>query len=137
MSVRAPSIAAAIWLQKDMRSPSGGKAHHRGGTQIGKAPPSPEMTISGLTRGRLVGENDVAKQSYSPALPDVRPAPQAGCFVSRLYVSCESQITLRHRAFRTVAIAPSSIMPLDIQQSCPGLLLVTLAAIPNWCSRLE
>ncbi len=44
----------------------------------------------------------------SPALPDVRPAPQAGCFVSRLDVSYESQITLRHRAFGTVALAPSS-----------------------------
>jgi hypothetical protein len=66
------------------------------------------MTISGLTRGRLVGENDVAKQSSSPALPDVQPAPQAGCFVSRLSISCESQIALRHRAFGTVAMAPSS-----------------------------
>jgi hypothetical protein len=48
-------------LQKDMRSPSGGKARLRGGTQVGKAPPSPEMTISGLTRGRLVGEDQIAK----------------------------------------------------------------------------
>src|SRR5215211_4988545 len=45
----------------------------------------------------------------SPALPDVRPAPQAGCFVSRLSASKDSaQITLRHRAFRTVAVPPSS-----------------------------
>jgi hypothetical protein len=45
----------------------------------------------------------------SPALPDVRPAPQAGCFVSRLKLSKDSaQSDLRHRAFRTVAIAPSS-----------------------------
>ena len=55
MSVRAPSIAAAIWSQKDMRSPSGGKARRRGGTQVGKAPPSPEMTISGLTESGLSG----------------------------------------------------------------------------------
>src|SRR3954471_17068478 len=34
VSVRAPSIAAAIWLQKDMRSPSGGEARHRGGTHV-------------------------------------------------------------------------------------------------------
>ena len=58
----------------------------------------------------------------SPALPDVRPAPQAGCFVSRLDVSCESQIALRHRAFRTVALAPSSALanrpPTD---GSPGL----------------
>src|SRR3954454_23081373 len=97
-----------------MRSPSGGEARHRGGTHIGKAPPSPEMLIFGLTRGRLVGENDVGKQSSSPALPDVRPAPQAGCFVSRLKLSKDSaQIALRHRAFGTVAAAPSSTMPLD------------------------
>src|SRR4051812_34448314 len=38
----------------------------------------------------------------------LRPAPSAGCFVSRLNVSSESQITLHHRAFRTVAAAPSS-----------------------------
>ena len=78
-------------------------------TQVGKAPPSPEMTISGLTRGQVFGEDDDANQSPSPALPDVRPAPQAGCFVSRLKLSKDSaQSDLRHRAFRTVAIAPSS-----------------------------
>src|SRR4051794_16517411 len=45
----------------------------------------------------------------APALPDVRPAPQAGCFVSGLKLSKDSaQSDLRHRAFRTVAIAPSS-----------------------------
>ena len=45
----------------------------------------------------------------TPALPDVRPAPQAGCFVSGLKLSKDSaQSDLRHRAFRTVAIAPSS-----------------------------
>ena len=51
----------------------------------------------------------IAKSMISPALPDVRPAPQAGCFVSRLDVSKDSaQITLRHRVFGTVAGAPSS-----------------------------
>src|SRR3954451_8373908 len=94
-----------------MRSPSGGEARRRGGKQVGNAPPSPEMTISGLTRGRLVGDDDVAKHFISPALPHVRPAPQAGCFVSRLSASKDSaQITLRHRAFRTVAVAPSSTL---------------------------
>src|SRR4051794_8023274 len=35
-------------------------------------------------------------KSSSPALPDVRPAPQAGCFVSGLKLSKDSaQITLR------------------------------------------
>src|SRR3954468_11735117 len=91
-----------------MRSPPGGKARRRGGTQVGKAPPSPEMTISGLTKGQFVGDDDVAKQFIIPRLcRTVRPAPQAGCFVSGLSVSCESQITLRHRAFGTVALAPS------------------------------
>src|SRR3954447_2943650 len=59
-------MATAIWLQKDMRSPSGGKARRRGGTHIGKAPPSPEMTISGLTKGQVFGEDDVAKLFIFP-----------------------------------------------------------------------
>src|SRR3954454_13422797 len=73
-------MAAAIWSQKDMRSPSGGEARPRGGTQVGKAPPSPEMTISGLTRGRLVGDDDDANLSSSPALPDVAARPSGGLF---------------------------------------------------------
>src|SRR4051812_47992208 len=104
-------MAAAIWLQKDMRSPSGGEARHRGGTQVGKAPPSPEMTISGLTESGLSGRIILPKLIHSPALPDVRPAPQAGCFVSGLKLSKDSaQITLRHQAFRTVAIVSSSAL---------------------------
>src|SRR5215217_86309 len=101
-----------------MTSPPGQRPAGEGLSQdqriTGRASPLPKARTFSLTRGQLVGENDVAKQSYSPALPDVRPAPQAGCFVSRLSASSESQITLRHRAFRTVAVAPSSIMPLDI-----------------------
>jgi hypothetical protein len=53
-------------------------------TQVGKAPPSPEMTISGLTRGRLVGEDQIAKRDLPRLCRTLRPAPQAGCFVSRL-----------------------------------------------------
>src|SRR5215203_3842053 len=52
----------------------------------GKAPPLSEMTISDLTRGQVFGEDQSAKIDHSPALPDVRPAPQAGCFVSGLQV---------------------------------------------------
>ena len=88
----------------------------------GKAPPLRETAVSRLTRGQVFGEDQSAKIDHSPALPDVRPAPQAGCFVSRLDVSCESQIALRHRAFRTVALAPSSALanrpPTD---GSPGL----------------
>src|SRR4051812_6304379 len=92
-----------------MHSPSGGEARRRGGTQVGKAPPSPEMTISGLTRGRLVGEDQIAKRDQPRLCRTVRPAPQAGCFVSRLSASKDSaQIASRHRAFRTVALVPSS-----------------------------
>src|SRR5215207_241801 len=93
-----------------MRSPSGGEARRRGGTQVGKAPPTPEMSISGLTKGQFVGDDDVAKHFIIPRLcRTLRPAPQAGCFVSRLLASKDSaQITLRHRAFGTVALAPSS-----------------------------
>src|SRR3954453_23822298 len=49
-------------------------------------------------------------KSFPRLCRTVRPAPQAGCFVSRLSVSCESQIALRHRAFGTVALAPSSVL---------------------------
>src|SRR5215207_3803057 len=48
-----------------MRSPSGGEARRRGGTQVGKAPPSPEMTVSGLTRGQVFGEDQIAKDDLS------------------------------------------------------------------------
>src|SRR5829696_8187850 len=75
----------------------------------GKAPPLPEMTISDLTRGQVFGDDLNRDEQISPALPDVRPAPQAGCFVSRLLASKDSaQITLHHRAFGTVAIESSS-----------------------------
>src|SRR4051794_11123206 len=47
-------------------------------------------------------------KSSSPALPDVRPAPQAGCFVSRLYASYESRVACDSFAFGTVMVAPSS-----------------------------
>ena len=87
--------------------PFGLEARCRDVTHGGKAPPSPEMTISGLTRGQVFGRMIVAKQIIFPALPDVRPAPQAGCFVSRLYASCESQVVCDSFAFGTAAIAPS------------------------------
>jgi hypothetical protein len=49
------------------------------------------------------------------------PPLQAGCFVSRLSASKDSaQITLRHPAFRTVAVAPSSTVPRGVQQFWPG-----------------
>src|SRR4051794_13360802 len=107
-------MAAAIWSQKDIRSPSGGEARHRGGTQVGKAPPSPKTTIFGLTEGQVFGEDQDANLDLPRLCRTVRPAPQAGCFVSRLSASKDSaQITSRHRAFRTVAVAPSSTVPLD------------------------
>src|SRR5215207_547620 len=86
-----------------MRSPSGGEARHRGGTHIGKAPPLPEMTISGLTESGLSGRIISPRLIHSPALPDVRPAPQAGCFVSRL--ATPSQISV---VFRTCSGAKSN-----------------------------
>jgi hypothetical protein len=52
--------------------------------------------------------------SSSPALPDVAARPSGGLFrfwaqaLQRLSAKDSAQITLRHRAFRTVAIAPSS-----------------------------
>src|SRR5689334_14199406 len=67
------------------------------------------MVISGLTRGQVFGEDlDCYEQIIPRLCRTLRPAPQAGCFVSRLSASKDSaQITLRHRAFRTLAVTPS------------------------------
>ena len=55
------------------------------------------------------GEDQIAQICFPRLCRTLRPAPQAGCFVSRLSASKDSaQITLRHRAFRTVALTPSS-----------------------------
>src|SRR3954447_21075074 len=97
-----------------MHSPSGGEARRRGGTQVGKAPPSPEMTISGLTGSGMSGRIISPKIDLPRLCRTLRPAPQAGCFVSGLKLSKDSaQITLRHRAFRTVVLAPSSAVPQE------------------------
>jgi hypothetical protein len=54
----------------------------------------------------------------SPALPDVRPAPSGGLFRFWALVSKDSaQITLRHRAFGTVAMAPSSASETPSEQA--------------------
>jgi hypothetical protein len=55
----------------------------------------------------------------------VRPAPQAGCFVSRLSISCESQATCDSFAFGTVAAAPSSTL---VSWTGYGAAALTLAA---------
>jgi hypothetical protein len=67
-------------------------------TQVGKAPPSPEMMISGLTRGRLVGDDDVAKQTSIPGFAGRAARPFGGLFRFWAVFSYESQITLRHRS---------------------------------------
>src|SRR5215210_9189364 len=89
-----------------MRSPSGGEARRGDVTQVGKAPLLRETAVSRLTRGQVFGEDDDANQSPSPALPDVRPAPQAGCFVSGLQVLLSRnrlrQLCIPHR--RTSAV---------------------------------
>src|SRR5215212_11443549 len=89
--VQAGQCASAVdrggrLVAKGHAFPFGLEARCRDVTHVGKAPPLPEMTISGLTRGQVFGEDQSAKTLISPALPDVRPAPQAGCFVSGLQV---------------------------------------------------
>src|SRR5215203_5537521 len=92
-----------------MRSPSGGEARRRDVTHVRQSSAVARNDDFRLDeragfRGRSI------RQDYRPRLcRTLRPAPQAGCFVSRLKLSKDSaQITLRHRAFRTVAVAPSS-----------------------------
>src|SRR5215207_8728401 len=100
-------MAAAIWSEKDMRSPSGGKARRRGGTQVGKAPPLPEMTISSLTRGQVFGEDDVAEQFIFPGSAGRAARPSGGLFRFWARASCESQVTRDSFAFGTVMLTPS------------------------------
>ena len=89
--------------------PFGLKARLRGAVHhSGMAPPLRKTRAFRLTDGTDFGRIKVLAIDHSRHLPDVRPAPQAGCFVSGLSVSYESQIALRHRAFGTVAVAPSS-----------------------------
>src|SRR3954463_10829779 len=72
----------------------------------GKALPLRETAVSRLTRGQVFGEDQIATNDLSPALPDVRPAPQAGCFVSGLQVLLSRnrlrQLCIPHR--RTSAV---------------------------------
>ena len=103
-----------------MRSPSGGEARRRGGTQVGKAPPSPETTIFGLTRGQISGRIRIATTLTFPGSAG-RCGPPLRRAVSFLGSASKNsaQITLRHRAFRTVALAPSSLChetTRDVQQ---------------------
>src|SRR3954454_17581735 len=58
-----------------MRSPSGGGARRRGGTQVGKAPPSPKTTIFGLTRGQVFGEDLNRDDQILPRLCRTRGPP--------------------------------------------------------------
>src|SRR3954469_13545912 len=98
-----------------MRSPSGGEARRRDVTQVGKTPPSPKMTISGLTGSGFSGKIGGLISDF-PGSAGRAARPQAGCFVSRLKLSkASAQITLRHQAFRTVAIAPSSTLLRGVQ----------------------
>src|SRR3954469_16168695 len=91
-----------------MRSPSGGEAHHRGGTQVGKAPPSPEMTISGLTESGLSGKIRSPDTDFSPALPDVAARPSGGLFrfcvqaLQRLSANHFAPSGIRHRGISAV-----------------------------------
>src|SRR5215203_331373 len=82
-----------------MCSPSGGKARRRGGTQVGKAPPSPEMMLSGLTRGQVFGEDQVAKPFDLPRLcRTCGPPLQAGCYVFWAVILLNpNQCGIRHR----------------------------------------
>src|SRR5215203_2971917 len=93
-----------------MRLPSGGRARCRDVTHDGKAPPSPEMTISGLTRGQVFGEDHVAK----PIVPRLcrtcgPPLRRAVSFLGFRF-SRESQATCDGFTFGIVAVAPSSTL---------------------------
>src|SRR5215217_3045966 len=89
-------MAAAIWLQKDMRSPSGGEARRRGGTQVGKAPPSLENAFPSLTRGQVVGEDQSAKIDCFPGFAG-RCGPPLRRAVSFLG-SCLQRLSANHFA---------------------------------------
>src|SRR5215217_6565708 len=102
----------------------------------GKAPPLRETAVSRLTSGQVFGEDDDANQSPSPALPDVRPAPQAGCFVSRLQVLL-SRNRLRQLCIRHGGSSAVKHCATRRSASYPGMLLATFTEIPEGCSRHE
>src|SRR3954462_6155187 len=89
-----------------MRSPSGGEARRRGGTQVGKTPPSPEMSISGLTESGLSG------RIMSPNLIDPGFAGRCGPPLRRAVSFLGSRLLANHHwVFGTLAAAPSSGAP--------------------------
>jgi hypothetical protein len=62
-------------------SPSRPKARLKGAVRhTGMAPPSTETTVSALTRDRIFGEDDVAKQPSSPAPAGRAARPSGGLF---------------------------------------------------------
>src|SRR3954467_2754738 len=79
-SARGDASKARRSCSTNIGYPSGGKARHRGGTQVGKAPPSPEIVIFGLTRGGLSGKIGLLDLDFPPALPDVAARPSGGLF---------------------------------------------------------
>src|SRR3954452_1353666 len=62
----------------------------------GKAPPLPEMTISGLTESGLSGSIRSPNQNHSPALPDVAARPSGGLF--RFWALCLQRLGANHFA---------------------------------------
>src|SRR3954447_3659881 len=59
----------------------------RGRRHAPKAPLSPEMTISGLTKGRVFGESQIAKSDIPRLRPERAPPQQGGFRVSGLLIS--------------------------------------------------
>src|SRR3954454_25102000 len=74
----------------------------------GKAPASPEMSISGLTRGQLVGEYDDANQSIFPGFagrcgPPLRRAVSfLGLCLQRLSANHFAPSRIPHLGYSTV-----------------------------------
>src|SRR4051794_32882169 len=67
------------------------------------------MARHGTPRGTRVTSHDTRSHSKRPTRSEHdRSDEQMSTSLIRLYVSSESQITLRHRAFGTVTVAPSS-----------------------------
>src|SRR5919112_1022203 len=101
-----------------MRSPSGGEAGRRDVTHDGKAPPWPEMSISGLTRGQVFGEHRIAEISISPALPDVAARPSGGLF--RFWAQALQRPSANRFAPSGIRHRSHSAVKHVVRSKCPG-----------------
>jgi hypothetical protein len=101
--------------------PFGLKARLKGAVRhSGIASPLRKTRAFRLTRRQVFGESLSAKIRSSPALPNVRPAPQAGCFVSGLGSSETQPTACRQPRIRLCAQTAVKLLEGSVSASDQG-----------------